>query len=208
MVLQENINGVSPLMAAARDGLTPIVGKLLEAGADSTQIDEFGRTAESIATEKDHPETAALLAEWAQTHPPPPERQCQLAEGEAAGAGEPAGSPSSSLHSSSSAANGKDGAKTSAAIRDDLPSSIETKIDMALKLPPQGGVAMVRRRLAQGQSGLPRLSVPRDVDRAIESRGDTSKFAATVEARLQFFELYRQQHDWYDKVLNIPRNVP
>eukprot|EP01048_Picozoa_sp_COSAG05_P024122 COSAG05_NODE_5529_length_1150_cov_3.374881_1_plen_303_part_00 len=46
---RENNNGVSPLMAAARDGVTAIVGALLAAGADVSQVDEFGRTAHSIA---------------------------------------------------------------------------------------------------------------------------------------------------------------
>lgn len=40
----ENNNGVTPLMAAARDGFTEIVKMLLEAGADHFQVDEFGRT--------------------------------------------------------------------------------------------------------------------------------------------------------------------
>ena len=40
----ENNNGVTPLMAAARDGLTGIVKMLLEAGADPYQVDEFKRT--------------------------------------------------------------------------------------------------------------------------------------------------------------------
>jgi ankyrin repeat protein len=40
----ENNNGVTPLMAAARDGLTAIVKMLLEAGADAYQVDEFKRT--------------------------------------------------------------------------------------------------------------------------------------------------------------------
>ena len=40
----QNNNGVTPLMAAARDGLTAIVKMLLEAGADPYQVDEFKRT--------------------------------------------------------------------------------------------------------------------------------------------------------------------
>ena len=66
---KENNNGVPPLMAAARDGYTTIVGHLLAAGADYTQVDEFGRTAASIAEDKGHPETATILTEWAATHP-------------------------------------------------------------------------------------------------------------------------------------------
>jgi ankyrin repeat protein len=41
---KENSNGVTPLMAAARDGYSDIVKQLLVAGADVTQVDEFGRT--------------------------------------------------------------------------------------------------------------------------------------------------------------------
>ena len=37
---KENNNGVTPLMAAARDGYTEIVNMLLEAGADHSQVDE------------------------------------------------------------------------------------------------------------------------------------------------------------------------
>jgi ankyrin repeat protein len=48
----ENNNGVTPLMAAARDGYTAIVQMLLEAGADVYQVDEFDRTADSVAAEK------------------------------------------------------------------------------------------------------------------------------------------------------------
>ena len=48
----QNNNGVTPLMAAARDGYTAIVQMLLEAGADVYQVDEFDRTADSVAAEK------------------------------------------------------------------------------------------------------------------------------------------------------------
>lgn len=41
---KENNNGVTPIMAGARDGFTPIVLMLLDAGADVSQVDEFGRT--------------------------------------------------------------------------------------------------------------------------------------------------------------------
>ena len=41
---KENKNGVTPIMAGARDGFTAIVIMLLEAGADIAQVDEFGRT--------------------------------------------------------------------------------------------------------------------------------------------------------------------
>ncbi len=41
---QENNNGVTPIMAGARDGFTSIVQLRLEAGADAFQVDEFGRT--------------------------------------------------------------------------------------------------------------------------------------------------------------------
>ena len=64
-----NNNGVTPLMAAARDGFTNIVKMLLEAGADFAQVDEFGRTADSVAEEKGFAETAAAVKEWAKTHP-------------------------------------------------------------------------------------------------------------------------------------------
>ena len=65
---QENNNGVTPLMAAARDGYTAIVLQLLEAGADFAQVDEFGRTADSVAEEKGFPETAAAVKEFAAAH--------------------------------------------------------------------------------------------------------------------------------------------
>jgi ankyrin repeat protein len=41
---KENNNGVTPLMAASRDGYTAIVKQLMAAGADCYQVDEFGRT--------------------------------------------------------------------------------------------------------------------------------------------------------------------
>jgi hypothetical protein len=41
---RENNNGVTPLMAAARDGYTNVVVMLLNAGANVAQVDEFGRT--------------------------------------------------------------------------------------------------------------------------------------------------------------------
>jgi hypothetical protein len=66
---KENNNGVTPLMAAARDGFTAIVLKLLAAGADYAQVDEFGRTADSVADEKGFPETCAAVKEWAEAHP-------------------------------------------------------------------------------------------------------------------------------------------
>ena len=86
---KQNNNGVTPLMAAARDGTmlllspehhahsithtgraagagyTAIVVQLLEAGADFAQVDEFGRTADSVADEKGFPETAAAVKEFA-----------------------------------------------------------------------------------------------------------------------------------------------
>jgi tetratricopeptide (TPR) repeat protein len=65
----ENNNGVSPLMAAARDGVTAIVKMLLEAGADAYQVDEFGRTASSVAAEKGFDETSKFVEEWVQAHP-------------------------------------------------------------------------------------------------------------------------------------------
>jgi ankyrin repeat protein len=64
-----NNNGVTPLMAAARDGFTSIVLKLLAAGADFAQVDEFGRTADSVADEKGFPETCAAVKAWAEAHP-------------------------------------------------------------------------------------------------------------------------------------------
>jgi ankyrin repeat protein len=65
----ENNNGVTPLMAAARDGCTDIVKQLLAAGADYAQVDEFGRTADSVAEEKGFSETSAAVKEWASAHP-------------------------------------------------------------------------------------------------------------------------------------------
>ena len=62
---QENNNGVTPLMAAARDGFTHIVKLLLDAGADYNQVDEFGRTADSVADEKGFPETRDAVKEFA-----------------------------------------------------------------------------------------------------------------------------------------------
>ena len=64
-----NSNSVTPLMAAARDGYTAIVKLLLEAGADFAQVDEFGRTADSVAEEKGFAETAAAVKEWAAANP-------------------------------------------------------------------------------------------------------------------------------------------
>lgn len=58
----ENNNGVTPLMAAARDGYTAIVKMLLEAGADVYQVDEFDRTADSVAAEKGFEEVGTGLA--------------------------------------------------------------------------------------------------------------------------------------------------
>ena len=69
VVDQENNNGVTPLMAAARDGYTAIVKLLLAAGADYAQVDEFGRTADSVAEEKGFAETAEAVKEWAAAHP-------------------------------------------------------------------------------------------------------------------------------------------
>ena len=46
-------------------GYTAIVVQLLEAGADFAQVDEFGRTADSVADEKGFPETAAAVKEFA-----------------------------------------------------------------------------------------------------------------------------------------------
>ena len=61
-----NNNGVTPLMAAARDGYTPIVKLLLAAGADYKQVDEFGRTADSVADEKGFPETRDAVKAFAE----------------------------------------------------------------------------------------------------------------------------------------------
>ena len=52
---KENNNGVTALMAAARDGFTSIVMKLLAAGADYAQVDEFGRTADSVESTRRSP---------------------------------------------------------------------------------------------------------------------------------------------------------
>ena len=64
----ENNNGVTPLMAAARDGVTVIVKMLLEAGADAYQVDEFGRTASSVAEEKGFDETSKFVTQWVESH--------------------------------------------------------------------------------------------------------------------------------------------
>ena len=64
----ENNNGVTPLMAAARDGVTTIVTMLLEAGADAYQVDEFGRTASSVAEEKGFEETSSFVKQWVESH--------------------------------------------------------------------------------------------------------------------------------------------
>ena len=61
-----NKNGVTPLMAAARDGFTSIVKLLLAAGADVHQVDEFGRTADSVADEKGFPETRDAVKQFAE----------------------------------------------------------------------------------------------------------------------------------------------
>jgi|EP01047_Picozoa_sp_COSAG01_P023354 hypothetical protein len=66
---KENNNQVTPLMAAARDGFTAIVKLLLEAGANVAQVDEFGRTADSVAKEKGFDETAQLVTDWIAAHP-------------------------------------------------------------------------------------------------------------------------------------------
>ena len=50
---------------AAVAGYTAIVVQLLQAGADFAQVDEFGRTADSVADEKGFPETAAAVKEFA-----------------------------------------------------------------------------------------------------------------------------------------------
>ena len=59
----------TPLMAAARDGYTAIVSLLLAAGADYAQVDEFGRTPDSVAEEKGFSETAQAVKDWAAAHP-------------------------------------------------------------------------------------------------------------------------------------------
>ena len=59
-----NNNGVTPPMAAARDGYTGIVKLLLTAGADYNQVDEFGRTADRVADEKGFPETRDAIKEF------------------------------------------------------------------------------------------------------------------------------------------------
>lgn len=48
-------------MAAARDGYTALVKILMAAGADHWQVDEFGRTADSLAEEKGFAETQVRL---------------------------------------------------------------------------------------------------------------------------------------------------
>lgn len=44
----------------------------MTAGADHWQVDEFGRTADSLAEEKEHPDTAAAVKEWQEAHPKEP----------------------------------------------------------------------------------------------------------------------------------------
>ena len=64
-----NATKATPLMAAARDGYTAIVSLLLAAGADYAQVDEFGRTPDSVAEEKGFSETAQAVKDWAAAHP-------------------------------------------------------------------------------------------------------------------------------------------
>eukprot|EP01045_Picozoa_sp_COSAG04_P014692 COSAG04_NODE_1113_length_8218_cov_2.688262_4_plen_294_part_00 len=79
-----NNNDVTPIMAGARDGYTAIVQMLLESGADPFQVDEFGRTPDSVAQEKGFEETAKCVTDWVAAHPKGSE-----AEPEAEAEGEP-----------------------------------------------------------------------------------------------------------------------
>ena len=58
-------DGVTALMMAAYNGRAECARLLLEAGADVAQVDEFGRTADSLAEEKGFGETAAAVKEFA-----------------------------------------------------------------------------------------------------------------------------------------------
>ena len=79
-----NNNDVTPIMAGARDGYTAIVQMLLESGADPFQVDEFGRTPDSVAQETGFEETAKCVTDWVAAHPKGSE-----AEPEAEAEGEP-----------------------------------------------------------------------------------------------------------------------
>ena len=79
-----NNNDVTPIMAGARDGYTAIVQMLLESGADPFQVDEFGRTPDSVAQEKGFEETAKCVTDWVAAHPKGSEAEPEAeAEGEA-----------------------------------------------------------------------------------------------------------------------------
>ncbi|HHC72541.1 MAG TPA: ankyrin repeat domain-containing protein [Thiotrichales bacterium] len=57
-----NIDGTTPLMAAAEAGNVEIVSMLLESGADPTLTNMHGESAMDVALQHDNEEIAALLA--------------------------------------------------------------------------------------------------------------------------------------------------
>lgn len=61
-------NGYSALMLAAENGKSDMVTMLLEARADYALKNNKGRTASDIAIQKNHPEIAQLIADWAKAH--------------------------------------------------------------------------------------------------------------------------------------------
>ena len=70
---QETNDGVTPLMAAARTGHSGVVRRLLELGADHTAVATSGnwegKTALEAAEAEGKEEAAAVLREWAASHP-------------------------------------------------------------------------------------------------------------------------------------------
>jgi ankyrin repeat protein len=64
-------SGQTPLMAAALGGHDAVVTALLEAGADRTAKDNDGETAQRLAEQSQHPNTAELLKPRPAPTPPP-----------------------------------------------------------------------------------------------------------------------------------------
>ncbi|MDR1322515.1 MAG: ankyrin repeat domain-containing protein [Gracilibacteraceae bacterium] len=64
--------GAPPLMIAARQGFVDIARRLVDAGADPGALDRAGRSALSLAEERDHAETVAFLKTLPGSAPVPP----------------------------------------------------------------------------------------------------------------------------------------